>query len=398
MDKNLKNYKIVFPTFIQKLLKIAFFALLFSGCSVLNFHQKSMIYENQTIENYKNGEFVNTNPTEMITESFFKIGYKFMFENTQLRKPNFEIPTEKINIDSFSNLGDKNLSATWLGHSTVLINIDGTLILTDPMFSKWAAPINWFGPKRFFNPPIEIEELPILDAVIISHNHYDHLDKESVLRLNGLTKIFIVPIGVGKYLEDWGISTSKIVEKNWWESYKLNDKIDVITTPAQHFSGRGLFDRNKSLWASFVIKSKNHSIYFGGDSGYFQGYKEIGEKFGPFEITILPIGAYNKMWKSIHTDSEEAVKAHIDLKGELLLPIHWGTFNLALHSWIEPVEQLIIAANKAKIEFVIPKAGKIVDNSSKHIIEKWWIFNDNFVKKVKNDISESWNEAKLESE
>ena len=384
--------------YIKYLLKLIILQIVFSSCTIVNYKVVNNFEDSIKISNYENGEFVNSNPTELMTESFFKIGYKFLFENNKTRSPNFEIPIEKINIDSFTNLADKNLSAIWLGHSTVLINIDGTLILTDPMFSKWAAPINWFGPKRFFNSPMEIEKLPILDAVIISHNHYDHLDKESVLRLNGLTKKFIVPIGVGKYLQNWGISSSKVIEKNWWEDYKLNDQIDVITTPAQHFSGRGLFDRNKSLWTSFVIKGKNHSIYFGGDSGYFSGYKEIGKKYGPFDITILPIGAYNKMWKSIHTNSEEAVKAHIDLKGNLLLPIHWGTFNLALHSWTEPAEQLIIAANEAKIEFVIPKAGKIVDNLSKHIIEKWWIFNDNFVEKVEKDISESRNEAKFESE
>ena len=201
--------------YVKILLIIVFLAIILSGCTILNYYPKSYIDDNPKVENFKNGEFVNANPTEMITESFFKIGYKFMFENTQLRKPNFKIPTEKIDINSFSNLGDKNLSAIWLGHSTVLINIDGSIILTDPMFSKWAAPFNWFGPKRFFNPPIEIEELPILDAVIISHNHYDHLDKESVLRLNGLAKKFIVPIGVGKYLQDWGISSYKIIEKNW---------------------------------------------------------------------------------------------------------------------------------------------------------------------------------------
>jgi len=359
--------------YIKYLLNIILYTLIFSSCTILKFNNSDNIYnENPKIKNYKNGEFVNANQTELITESFFKIGYKFLFENTALRKPNFEIPIEKINIDLFSKVSEQNLSIIWIGHSTVLINIEGALILTDPMFSKYAAPFRWFGPKRFFNSPIKVEELPFLDAVLISHNHYDHLDKESILQLNGITKKFIVPLGVGSNLKSWGITSSKIIEKNWWDIFELNSKVKIITTPAQHFSGRGLFDRNKSLWASFVIKSENHSIYFGGDSGYFPGYKEIGEKYGPFEITILPIGAYNKMWKSIHTNSQEAVQAHIDLKGDLLLPIHWGTFNLALHSWIEPVEELLTASAKANIKIVIPKPGKIISDLSQQIIPKWW--------------------------
>ena len=323
--------------------------------------------------NYKTGRFVNANPTKGMKESFLKAGYRYMFENNKNRKPNFEIPIVEVNIDSFANKNSDELSVIWLGHATTLINIDGTLILTDPILTKWASPVDWFGPKRFFDSPIKIEDLPILDVVLISHNHYDHLDKESVLRLNGITKKFLVPTGVEKHLLSWGILPEKIISKNWSDTLQVNDKVEIITTPAHHFSGRLIFDNNKTLWASFVIKSKNHSVYFGGDSGFFKGYKTIGEKYGPFEITILPIGAYSKMWQSIHMNPEEAVQAHIDLKGKLLFPIHWATFNLALHSWNEPAERLIFASEKENVSFVIPKPGEVVKSNSKRVITKWWI-------------------------
>lgn len=362
---NLHNLKI--------LLAIGFFIIAFTSCSAIYSDNTINDLENNSkVNNFRNGEFVNLNPTDGITGSFFKIGYKFMFENNKNRKPNFEIPTQKINIDLFANTNSENLEVIWLGHATTLINIEGALILTDPMFTKWASPIRWFGPKRFFDPPIEIEDLPILDAVIISHDHYDHLDRESVLRLNAITKKFIVPIGVGNILQNWGISSTKIIEQNWWDTFHINEKVEIITTPSQHFSGRGLFDRNKTLWASFVIKGKKHSIYFGADSGYFSGYKEIGEKYGPFEITLLPIGAYSKMWKSIHMNAEEAVQAHLDLKGELLLPIHWGTFNLALHSWDEPAEELITYSEKENVKIIIPKPGEVVSSNTTVKIDRWW--------------------------
>lgn len=327
------------------------------------------------IDNYRNGEFVNTNPIEGMNGSFFKVAYKFIFENKNSRTPNFEIPIECTNVGELISDVSISLSTVWLGHAANLINIDGTIILTDPMLTKWASPIAWLGPKRFFNSPIKIENLPIIDAVLISHNHYDHLDKESILRLNAKTKKFIVPLGVEKLLFDWGISANKVVSQNWWNEFELNDSTKIITTPAQHFSGRGLFDRNKTLWASYVIKSKNHKVFFGGDSGYFDGYKEIGEKYGPFDMTYLPIGAYNKMWRSIHMNPEEAVKANSDLKGTLLVPIHWGTFNLALHSWVEPAERLIIAAEDNSVSFVIPRPGAIVRSNNKYNNDKWWIHN-----------------------
>ena len=347
--------------------------LLISSCSVtFNAVSEEKGKDNRKPTNYKNGKFVNKTETQGMTESFFTVAYKFLFENNGRRKPNFKIPIVDVNVDSFANKNSDNLSVIWLGHASTLINIDGTIILTDPMLTKWASPVAWIGPKRFFNSPIEFEDFPILDIVIISHNHYDHLDKESILSLNSKTKKFLVPIGVGAILKKWGILKEKIIEQKWEDSFQLNEKTEIITTQAHHFSGRGFFDRNKTLWASFVIKSKNHSIYFGGDSGYFNGYKEIGEEYGPFDINILPIGAYSDMWESIHMDAKEGVQANLDLGGGLLFPIHWGTFNLALHGWTEPAEELITFAEKRNVRFVIPKPGEVVNFDSNYNSEKWW--------------------------
>ncbi len=364
----------------SKYLKIYFLLiiLLMLLFSCTSFHNQPINEAKEIPQNYNNKtqKFANTNPTEGVTVSMIKAGYNYMFKNNKNRKPNFEIPIVDVNVDSFANKNSDELSIIWLGHATTLINIDGTILLTDPILTKWASPIDWLGPKRFFDSPIEIEKLPIIDVVIISHNHYDHLDKESVLRLNGITKKFLVPLGVEKHLLSWGILSEKIVVKNWSDTLQVNDKIEIITTPAHHFSGRLLFDSNKTLWASFAIKSKNHSVYFGGDSGFFKGYKTIGKKYGPFDITILPIGAYSKMWQSIHMNPEEAVQANKDLNGKLLFPIHWGTFNLALHGWTEPAERLIAISNKEDVNFVIPKPGEVVKANTKSVVEKWWILKN----------------------
>ena len=261
------------------------------------------------IENYRNGEFVNSNPIEGMNGSFFEIAYKFIFENKNARTPNFEIPVETTNVKKFISDSLDVLSTGCLGHAANLINIDGTIILTDPMLTKWASPIAWIGPKRFFNSPIEIENLPIIDAVLISHNHYDHLDKESILRLNAKTKKFIVPIGVDKNLLDWGISSEKIIVQNWWNELKLNDNVKIITTPAQHFSGRKFSNGQSTLWSSWIIQSKSENIFFSGDSGYGSHFKEIGEKYGPFDFAMMECGQYNEMWPDIHMFPEQSAQA-----------------------------------------------------------------------------------------
>jgi L-ascorbate metabolism protein UlaG (beta-lactamase superfamily) len=251
-----------------------------------------------------------------------------------------------------------------------MINLDGYKILTDPVFEKRASLL---GPTRFNGDvPIDTKQLPTVDVVIISHDHYDHLNRYSVRRLNRLTQKFIVPLAVGNRFASWGISREKIIELDWWETYRFDLDLKIIATPAQHFSGRGLTDRNKTLWASWVVSGPNHNIFFSGDSGYFEGFKQIGDTYGPFDMTFIECGAYNEAWHSVHMFPEQTVQAHLDLRGDLLHPIHWGTFNLALHPWYEPMERLTAAARSRDVATSTPIVGATTLYGKTLPAGKWW--------------------------
>ncbi len=296
---------------------------------------------------------------------------KWMF-GREKRKPGSGLEVVKLGRDSFGRVSE-GLRVTWFGHSTALIEIEGRRILTDPVWSQRSSPSNVMGPARFHPPPIALGDLPPLDAVIISHDHYDHLDKESIVLLAGTGVVFIMPLGVGSHLERWGIRRSQIVELDWWESaIKGPSGIEIVATPARHFSGRGFGDRNVTFWASWVIRGTRHRVFFSGDTGNFPGFAEIGEKYGPFDITLIKIGAYDPLWPDIHLNPEEAVKAHLALKGNLLLPIHWGTFNLAFHDWFEPPERLVRAASDKSVPYAVPRPGESVTWGSAPPVQPWW--------------------------
>lgn len=298
-----------------------------------------------------------------------KVAWKFLFGGVD-RNPDVTLPSVAVDLSHFNGNGDSQLNATWLGHSSLMIHIDGCKILTDPVFER---KISIVGPKRFnADYPMTIDALPDIDAVIISHDHYDHLNKWTIKRLNARTEKFIVPLGVGARLVKWGIPRERIVTLDWWETYQLEDKLKVTATPAQHFSGRGLFDRNKTLWASWVISGPDHKVFFSGDSGYFPGFKEIGKTHGPFDMTFLECGAYNLMWHKIHMLPEETVQAHIDLGGKILHPIHWGTFNLSMHPWYEPMVRITAAAALKNVELVTPVAGATTCFGHTVRENKWW--------------------------
>jgi len=318
---------------------------------------------------YKNGKFTNAVPWNRLSikDNIAVIWKYFTLKNN--RTPAAPLPLTQANTALF-NSSKQGIVSLWLGHSSLMINIDGYKILTDPVFQK---RVSLFGPVRYNGKtPVNEKEIKEIDAVIVSHNHYDHLNKFTIKLLANRTKNFIVPLGVGKILQDFGIPENKIVELDWWQAYRINNNLFICATPSQHFSGRGLLDGNKTLWASFVIKTDNHKIFFGGDSGYFAGFKEIGEKFGPFDMTFLECGAYDKNWHDIHMFPEETVKAHIDLRGNILHPIHWGTFNLALHSWHEPMERLSKAAETLQIRTAFPVAGGAVEFGKNMPELKWW--------------------------
>lgn len=258
-----------------------------------------------------------------------------------------------------------------LGHSSVLIRLGSDFVLTDPVFSERASPLQWLGPRRFHPVPLEVATLPELKAVVISHDHYDHLDKASVQTLDKKVEKFLVPLKVGNHLRRWGIADSKIIELDWWQSVSMG-ALKFTATPAQHFSGRGLGDRDETLWASWVIESSDTRVFFSGDSGYFSGFREIGKRFGGFDLTLMETGAYNAMWSQIHMLPEESVQAHIDLRGRAMMPIHNSTFDLALHDWFEPLERVFEEAWQRDVRLVTPVIGAPVSIAEPEKTTAWW--------------------------
>lgn len=267
-----------------------------------------------------------------------------------------------------------------LGHSTMLIKLRGGFWITDPVFAERASPVQWMGPKRFHAPPIALAELPPLRGVILSHDHYDHLDRDTVLQLAQTTEMFLTPLGVGDRLVAWGVAPEKVRQFDWWEGTSI-DGVQFTATPAQHFSGRGVFDGNKTLWASWVIVDAVRSdvagdselrVFFSGDTGYFDGFREIGRRFGPFDVTLMETGAYDAQWPYVHMQPEQTVQAHQDLRGRWLLPVHNGTFDLALHGWTEPFERVSALSAERGIALTTPRMGERLDLSAPHAATPWW--------------------------
>lgn len=293
---------------------------------------------------------------------------KFFFERGEKYPPQ-KLPQQSI-VPSELFKEDKGIKTVWLGHSSLFMNVDGVSILTDPVFEK---KISIVGPWRFNSElPLDIAAIDHIDLVIISHNHYDHLNKFTVKFLKGRVGTFLVPFGVGGLLRRWGVPEQKIVELEWWQSYSFTNNLVVTATPSQHFSGRGVLDRNSSLWASWVIQSSDNAIFFSGDSGYFDGFTEIGRKYGPFDVTFLECGAYNENWSQVHMFPEETVQAFLDLQGKILQPIHWATYNLSLHPWYEPIERLVRESNKHEITLTTPLMGDIIDYQNFQATNYWW--------------------------
>jgi L-ascorbate metabolism protein UlaG (beta-lactamase superfamily) len=265
------------------------------------------------------------------------------------------------------------LRATWLGHSTVLIEIDGLRILTDPVWGDRASPFGWLGPKRFQPVPVALSALPPIDLVLISHDHYDHLDFPTIVALNKIGVTFLTSLGVGSHLERWGVPCHRIIELDWWESYSLQyADITVTATPAQHFSGRWPQARNDTLWSSFAVRSSKHSFFFSGDTGLTDEFLEVHRRLGRFDLIMLEIGAYHPYWASLHLGPEYAMEALSMLGGGCLLPIHWGTFNLSTHPWDEPIELLFRSAAQKNIQLLTPRIGEPLEPQEEKIPTAWW--------------------------
>jgi L-ascorbate metabolism protein UlaG (beta-lactamase superfamily) len=265
------------------------------------------------------------------------------------------------------------LRATWLGHSTVLIEIDGRRVLTDPVWGSRASPSRLLGPKRFQPVPIALRSLPPIDVIIVSHDHYDHLDFPTIRELIKLDVPFVTSLGVGAHLEYWGVPPERIIELDWWETYTLpNAELSVTAGPSQHFSGRGLHDRNATLWSSMTIRSPRHAVFFSGDTGLTTEYATIHERLGPFDLVMLEVGGLHPSWGDIHLGPENALEALTLLGRSVFLPIHWGTFALALHDWDQPAEVLLTLGPKKGAQLLMPRLGEPVEPAHAHPFAPWW--------------------------
>jgi L-ascorbate metabolism protein UlaG (beta-lactamase superfamily) len=318
---------------------------------------------------YKNGSFQNIEETKLLAEeaSYWKMTTKF-FTTDSLREPVKDLPTIKTNLKSL----DEKPTLIWFGHSSYLISVGGKKILADPIFSLRASPLQYAGSKSYAGTMIYTpEDFPDLDVVIISHDHYDHLDYNTILKLKEKTKLFCVPLGIGEHLERWDVDPAKIREFDWWDGDTVLPGIELTATPTRHFSGRG-FTRNKTLWASFVLKISGYKIFVGGDSGYDKSFKAIGEKFGPFDIAMLECGQYDRQWPDIHMMPEETVQASIDLGAKVFLPVHWAKFTLALHPWKEPIQRAVKHAEELQVRITTPKIGEPIVLNENLPYTPWW--------------------------
>lgn len=319
-------------------------------------------------ENYKNGVFVNPVNTNMQRPPL-KVLLKMMDKKSGLRPPK-SIETFAIDGSLFKD-NNNTFAITWLGHSSFLIRAGKINILIDPVLSKRASLSQHIGPKQFdYTHFTGFDELPEIDLVLISHNHYDHLDYGLIKALRNQVKMFYVPLGVDSNLENWGVNPLKIQSFDWWDKNEY-EGIKITATPARHFTGRGLSDRFKTLWCGWVIKWEEKSLFFSGDSGYFDEFKDIGEKLGPFTLSLIECGQYSPYWPHVHMSPEESVQAAIDVKSQKAMPIHWGKFNLSIHAWNEPPTRFLKAAELKKLQTVIPQIGKTF-SINESPLENWW--------------------------
>ncbi len=322
-------------------------------------------------EYWQDGHFVDVLPR--VDPAFFAAARAWMSGGSPHSVPAATPPVVHRVAADFAEPPAGGLRITWLGHSTLLVEIDGRRVLIDPVWGKRASPFNWLGPERFFPPPLDFDDLPPLDAVVISHDHYDHLDFPTIRRLAASDVPFIVPLGVGAHLEHWGVPAGRITELEWWQEQTIGD-LRLVATPARHFSGRSVLmrDRDCTLWAGWALLGPRHRIYYSGDTAMFPGFTDIGERLGPFDVTMIESGAYNAMWADVHLGPEQAVQAHTMVRGGLMIPVHWGLFDLALHSWTEPIERVLVAARQQGVAVATPLPGGSVVPGAVPMPAHWW--------------------------
>lgn len=361
-------YLLIFFVFLIVLIMVFVrFAKVFGGKPSMKQKQKYSQYPN-----HKQGKFTNLMPQFTVTEAPDFIDDSSHPKPT--RRPDFDIPYVKIDPKSLEQK-TKHTRITWFGHSTMLLEMDGKNILIDPMFGDVPSPVSFIGQKRYSKGlPLSIEELPPIDAVLLTHDHYDHLDYQSILKIKDKVKRFYVPLGLNAHLERWNVPASKIEELNWYETANL-EGISFTLTPSHHYSGRSLSDRFESLWGGWVIKGALDNIYLSGDGGYGPHFKQIGAEYGPFDFAMIECGQYSRYWRQNHLFPEQSARVAVDVGAKLIMPIHWGAFTLAMHSWSSPVKRLLTKAKEFDIPVTTPKIGEQIvlgKEPSEQPNSTWW--------------------------
>jgi L-ascorbate metabolism protein UlaG (beta-lactamase superfamily) len=298
-------------------------------------------------------------------------GDVFSGQRSKFVSPNAPVPVARRTAADYRTPPASGLRVTWLGHSTNLIEIDGQRVLTDPTWSDRASPLSFVGPARFFAPPLPLDELPPVDVVVIGHDHYDHLDMATVKALSARGVRFLVPLGVGARLAGWGVPDSLVTEMDWWDSTRVGN-LTITATPSRHFSGRTLWDQDHTLWAGWSIASARHRVFYSGDTALHDEFIQIGERLGPFDLTLIEVGEYSALWADVHLGPEQAVLAHRLVRGDVMLPVHWATFPLANHGWTEPMERVLVAADSQGVRVAAPQPGELMEPARLGPVVRWW--------------------------
>ena len=317
---------------------------------------------------YRDGAFANPPPPSPPRASNWML-LREELANKEIRVPPSPIPV--VPVDAKALQAAPGLRAFWIGHASVYVEIDGVRLLVDPVFSEYASPFA-YGPRRFHPPPIALADLPPIDAVLVTHDHYDHLDMDAAKQLAARGAVFHVPLGIGAHLERWKIPAGQIREYEWWQEQSVRG-VRIVSTPTRHYSGRGLA-KNVALWTSWSVIGARHRFYVSGDTGYAGHFREIGDKLGPFDLSFVKTGAYGPgaSWADIHMSAEDAVRAHREVRAKRMVPVHWGTFNLAFHAWDEPIRRTLAAAKASEVEVVTPRIGELLDADRPFTSTAWW--------------------------
>ena len=322
---------------------------------------------------YRDGHFVNLQPEAPTSLAALGDYIVRQFSGNEVREPPAPLPVLAVDKAALAAApAPSGLRAFWIGHASVYIELDSLRLLLDPVFAERVSPLP-VGPRRFHPPPIALADLPTIDAVLISHDHYDHLDMDTVRHLAARGTRFFVPLGIAAHLERWGVAPAQIEELEWWQQRTLRG-VQIVCTPTRHYSGRGLGDRSATLWSSWSVAGPQHRFFYSGDTGYGTHFQEIGARLGPFDIAFVKIGAYGPgaAWADIHMSPEHAVQAFRDVRGKRMFPVHWSTFNLAYHAWDEPVRRTVAEANRTGVELVTPRLGEWVDADRQFVSTAWW--------------------------